>query len=69
MRRIFAIQLLIEDTEPVSGFDSGKSFIEEMEETFFEDFPTYKKLSAESVEVGEHEGIKKLHVYRLVGEN
>jgi len=69
MRRIFAVQLVIEDTEPVSGFDSGKSFIEEMEETLFEDFPQYKKLSVETKEVWENEAVKELTVYRLVGGN
>ena len=64
MRRIFAVQLIVEDTEPVSGFASEESFIEHMKNTFFEDFPEYKILSVDTHQVFSGEEVRRLEVYR-----
>ena len=63
-KRCFAVQFVIEDDSAISGFDSGESFIEDMKETFFEDFQNYKILSSDHCEVWEGEAVKKLEVVR-----
>ena len=68
-RRLFAVQLIIEDTTPSKGFGSEESFKSEMKETFFEDFPQYKIHSLDSAEFWEGEAVKPLKVYQLSGGN
>ena len=63
-KRCFAVQFVIEDECSIAGFDSGESFIEDMKETFFEDFQNYKILSSDQCEVWEGEAVKKLEVVR-----
>ena len=65
MRNLFAVQLIVEDTRPHTGYRSDKSFIEDMKETFCEDFPEYKQLSVSSVELWENEAVKELSVYQI----
>ena len=65
MRNLFAVQLIVEDTRPVAGYESDKSFIGDMQETFYEDFPEYKQISVSSAEIGENEAVRQLLVYRI----
>ena len=61
-KRYFAVQFVIEDENSLAGFDSAESFIEDMKETFFQDFPEYKILSIDHSQVWEGEAVKKLEV-------
>ena len=63
-KRCFAVQFVIEDESSTSGFDSAESFINDMKETFFEDFTDYKILSVDHCTVWEGEAVKKLKVVR-----
>ncbi len=63
-KRCFAVQFVIEDEFATSGFDSAESFINDMKETFFEDFTDYKILSVDHCTVWEGEAVKKLKVVR-----
>ena len=63
-KRCFAVQFVIEDESSTSGFDSAESFIEDMKNTFFEDFPQYKILSVDHTQVWEGEAVKRLEVVR-----
>ena len=63
-KRCFAVQFVIEDESSTSGFDSAESFINDMKETFFEDFTDYKILSLDHCPVWEGEAVKKLKVVR-----
>ena len=63
-KRCFAVQFVIEDERSTSGFDSAESFINDMKETFFEDFTDYKILSVDHCTVWEGEAVKKLKVVR-----
>ena len=65
MRTLFAVQLIVEDTRPFNGYESDKSFISDMKETFYEDFPEYKQLSVSTAEIGENEAVRQLSVYRI----
>ena len=52
MRKIFAVNLLIEDTQTPDGWDiddSAKLFKQDLEETFFEDFPEYRTVTVETL--------------------
>ena len=52
MRKIFAVNLLIEYTQPADGWDiddSAKLFKQDLEETFFEDFPEYRTVMVETL--------------------
>jgi len=52
MRKIFAVNLLIEDTQTPDGWDiddSAKLFKQDLEETFFEDFPEYRTVMVETL--------------------
>ena len=52
MRKIFAVNLLIEDTQTPDGWDiddSAKLFKQDLEETFFEDFPEYRRVMVETL--------------------
>ena len=63
-KRCFAVQFVIEDESSTSGFDSAESFINDMKETFFEDFTDYKILSVDHADVWEGEAVKKIKVVR-----
>ena len=49
MRKIFAVNLLVEDTNPSDGWDSAELFKQHLEETLFEDFPEYKTVMVETL--------------------
>ena len=61
MKNIFAVQLIIEDTT-AGGWNSEESFLDEMKNTFFEDFPEYKMLSVDTCSVCSGEAVSKLCV-------
>ena len=64
MKNIFAVQLIIEDTRPYQGGCSSEtSFINDMQDTFFEDFPEYKAISVESSAVWKGGAVRPLKVY------
>ena len=60
--KFFSVQLLIEDTDAVSGYDSAETFKQDLEETIFEDFPNYKPLLYKTTEVDEEELLEKLKI-------
>ena len=60
-KNIFAVQYIIEETEPVRGWDSADHFISNVEE-LVTDASTFKVLSVTSKEVPMNEGVKHLSV-------
>ena len=42
MRKIFAVNLLVEDTKPDADWDSAELLQQDLEENFLKDFPEYK---------------------------
>ena len=60
--RFFAVQLLIEDTDPQGGYDSAEYFLQDLESAVFEEFPEYKKISVKTKEVYQEELLGKLEI-------
>ena len=61
MKDLFAVQLIIENTK-AGGWNSEESFLDDMKNTFFEDFPEYKMLSVDTCSVCSGEAVSKLSV-------
>ena len=69
MRKLFAVQLIIEDTEPSKyALTCDEPFISDMKNTFFEDFPQYEIHSLDSSELCDGEAVRPLTVYDLSGD-
>ena len=61
MRRIIAVQFIIEDTQTYEGWNE-KDFLVDIETYFFNDFKNYKVLSEQVYKVLPNEGVKHLSV-------